>query len=108
MTSLFDTARPWKRGTFNICVNPRVAYRGDDNGIRTGYTRGPFGIATKTWVITHLPTGLICCERAKTLREAKEIATALLPLANWDEAQPFNNQTEEARLAIRRLVLGTK
>jgi hypothetical protein len=96
----------WKRSEFTIAINPR-AYPVDP-GKRDGYIRGPFGIAKGTWGtwdITHLPSGLKVCEVARSFREAKAIVDQLLPILDWTQAEVPQLMTEEARQAIRQIVL---
>jgi hypothetical protein len=90
----------WKRGTFSVHVHAR--WHEIDNGIRTGHTSGPFGIQSKTWHITHIPSGLKLSDSANTFAEAKKVVNQLLPLADWISADPLSRITEETRLAIRQ------
>lgn len=94
----------WKRDEFKVAINPQAWEARSDSGLRSGYIRGPFGIASQTWYITHLPSGLMVCQRAATLREAKEIVAELLPLLDWTVADPLRIMGEEVREQVLRIV----
>jgi len=91
----------WSRGEYRVAVR-----RLPDDGVRFGYVRAPFAIRQGNWGITHLPSGLLCCDRATTLREAKLIADSLLPLAHWEDPDPLRHITEAQRLAVRAVCTG--
>ena len=99
----------WKRATFNVAVNARAWCGGvKDTGERSGYVSGVFAICKRSWNITHLPSGLLACNRATTLREAKAIVETLAPLLDWKTENPLLNLNYEMRMRVREVILGTK
>lgn len=105
------TKTAWSKGTFKVAVNPRRANPYPDNGERTGYVRGPFGIChvwDRWWVITHLPSGMKVSDNPGSLADAKRRVDALLPLANWEQTDPLRTVAEERRKAIKQIAMGRR
>lgn len=89
----------WHRGEYQIAVNPR-AINVDETGRRTGYIRGPFGISSRAWDITHIPSGHRISSSASTLKEAKAIVDKLLPMADWAQADPLASLGDAGRRQV--------
>lgn len=96
----------WIKGEFKICVNEQCITACLDTGKRTGYMSGPFGIASDNWTVTHIPSGRKLVERARTFREAKEIVSELMPLADWENADPLHALNHDAIMQVRNVVNG--
>ena len=101
-------AMRWKRGTYKIAINPQAYHSRGDSGVRQGYVSGSFGIAEKTWIVTHLPSGLRVYDRATKLREAKAAVEQLAPLLDWTQPNPVESgkMGEEVWMQVRKIVMG--
>lgn len=104
------TKRTWSRAEFQIAFNAAYVHAGTDSPKRKGVISGVFGIHkdSKTWTITHLPTGLRISDSADALGAAKLIADRLEPLADWDHMnkEAFFSLDSLVRDQIRAIARG--
>jgi hypothetical protein len=78
------TIHKWTKGDYKIATNPNCRYLQEQSDTRQGYMLGKiFGIDSKMWSVTHLPTGLKMPGYFSRLRDAKFYVTSILPLTDW-------------------------
>lgn len=95
----------WKRATFKIALNPRAPQSANDDGVRQGLALGPLAAHKGTgtsYQITHIPSGFRVADSIPRLADAKTIAVAISPLADWSQMDPLRSLNEEQRAQIRR------
>ena len=72
----------WAKANFEILIGPDPGYKEEVGG----YTWECWGVhkdSSRTWSLTHLPTGRAITAHARTKLAARDIAEKLNPLADW-------------------------